>query len=314
MGLFDKKYCDVCGDKIGLLGNRKLEDGNLCKDCASKLSPFFSERKQSTVEEIKQQLAYREENEKQLASFRPTRNYGEDMKVYIDDAAGKFIVTRKNDWKADNPDIISFSQVTSCNLSVDEDKNEIYDKDSEGNRRSFNPPRYQYRYEFYIEINVNSPWFSSIRFQLNSGNYPDSRYTDLYRRYEQEGNELCAALLGRGTQAFGYGAPQQPYGAPQQQYGAPQQTYGAPQQQYGAPQQTYGAPQQQYGAPQQPYGAPQQQYAAPQQPYGAPQQQYGAPQQQYAAPQQSAGAWICGACGARNESGKFCQSCGSSRG
>ena len=39
MGLFDKKYCDICGEKIGLLGNRKLEDGNLCKDCARKLSP-----------------------------------------------------------------------------------------------------------------------------------------------------------------------------------------------------------------------------------------------------------------------------------
>ena len=30
MGLFDKKNCDICGDKIGLLGNRKLDDGNLC--------------------------------------------------------------------------------------------------------------------------------------------------------------------------------------------------------------------------------------------------------------------------------------------
>ena len=44
MGFFDKKYCDVCGEKIGLLGNRKLENGNLCKDCAAKLSPFFSEQ------------------------------------------------------------------------------------------------------------------------------------------------------------------------------------------------------------------------------------------------------------------------------
>ena len=24
MGLFDKKYCSVCGEKIGFLGNRKL--------------------------------------------------------------------------------------------------------------------------------------------------------------------------------------------------------------------------------------------------------------------------------------------------
>ena len=28
MGLFDKKNCDICGDKIGLLGNRKLDNGN----------------------------------------------------------------------------------------------------------------------------------------------------------------------------------------------------------------------------------------------------------------------------------------------
>ena len=51
MGLFDKKYCDICGAKIGLLGNRKLEDGNLCKNCAAKLSPWFSDRRQSTVAE-----------------------------------------------------------------------------------------------------------------------------------------------------------------------------------------------------------------------------------------------------------------------
>ena len=81
MGFFDKKYCDVCGEKIGLLGNRKLENGNLCKECAAKLSPFFSERKSSTVEEIKEQLAYREENRKELERFQATRIIGERMKV-----------------------------------------------------------------------------------------------------------------------------------------------------------------------------------------------------------------------------------------
>ena len=49
--LFDKKECSICGGEIGLLGNRKLEDGNLCKTCAAKLSPWFSNRRQSTVEE-----------------------------------------------------------------------------------------------------------------------------------------------------------------------------------------------------------------------------------------------------------------------
>ena len=29
--LFEKKECAICGGEIGLLGNRKLEDGNMCK-------------------------------------------------------------------------------------------------------------------------------------------------------------------------------------------------------------------------------------------------------------------------------------------
>jgi len=42
--LFDKKECAFCDNEIGLFGNRKLEDGNMCKECAKKLSPWFSER------------------------------------------------------------------------------------------------------------------------------------------------------------------------------------------------------------------------------------------------------------------------------
>ena len=69
MGLFDKKICDICGEKIGLLGNRKLDDGNLCKDCAKKLSPWFEDRRHSTVEDIKRQLEYREKNKKAVMDF-----------------------------------------------------------------------------------------------------------------------------------------------------------------------------------------------------------------------------------------------------
>ena len=38
------------------MGNQKLEDGNLCKDCAKQLSPWFSDRRRSTVEDIKNAL------------------------------------------------------------------------------------------------------------------------------------------------------------------------------------------------------------------------------------------------------------------
>lgn len=106
MGLFDKKYCDICGEKIGLLGNRKLEDGNLCKDCAKKLSPWFSDRRRSTVEDIKGQLAYREENREKAAQFRTTRSFGEDWKVLLDEDHRWFTVTRARDLAEANPDTL----------------------------------------------------------------------------------------------------------------------------------------------------------------------------------------------------------------
>ena len=79
--LFDKKECHLCGGEIGLLGNKKLEDGNCCKNCANKLSPWFDERRHSTIDQIKQQLAYREENQRKVAAFRPDRTYSNKRRL-----------------------------------------------------------------------------------------------------------------------------------------------------------------------------------------------------------------------------------------
>ena len=168
MGLFDKKYCDVCGEKIGLLGNKKLEDANLCKNCASKLSPWFHERRHSTLEEIRAQLAWREQNIEQVRAFHTTRTFGTDMKVLIDEGAEKFMVTRARDLMEANPDVFAFSQVTGCDLDIREDKTELTREDQEGKRVSYNPPRYEYSYDFTQTIYVNTPFFDELRFRLNT--------------------------------------------------------------------------------------------------------------------------------------------------
>lgn len=222
MGLFDKKYCDVCGEKIGLLGNRKLEDGNLCKNCAAKLSPWFSDRRRSTVEEIKEQLAYREANREKVEAFHATRTLGGNTKVILDEDAGTFMVTGARNIREANPDVLSFSDVTGCKLDIDEDKTEIQYRDGEGNRKSFNPRRYAYSYNFFITIHVNNPYFNEIRFQLNSSPVDNDEETLLasptamprprsgadltsnreevmssveYRQYEEMGMEIRDALL-----------------------------------------------------------------------------------------------------------------------
>ena len=98
MGLFDKKYCDFCGEKIGLLGNRKLEDGNMCKKCARQISPWLTGRKGYTVDEMKEHLAYREENKARVEAFNPTRTLGLETKVYLDEDKGQFLVSRSRNY------------------------------------------------------------------------------------------------------------------------------------------------------------------------------------------------------------------------
>ena len=157
MGLFDKKYCDICGEKIGLLGNRKLENGNLCKNCAKKLSPWFSDRRNSTVDEIKAQLAYREENQGKVAAFHTTRTLGTDTKVLFDEDAGKFMVTRARNLVEANPDVLDFADVTGCNLDIDERRSELKREDKDGKEISYNPPRYEYSYDSTSPYSSTTP-------------------------------------------------------------------------------------------------------------------------------------------------------------
>ena len=173
MGLFDafkKKDCEICGKEVGLFGYKKLEDGEICKDCVKLLSPWFDDRRHSTVAQIKQQLTYREENRAALNTFRPTVAFGERYTLRAELVNGvptRFVVERTDSYKEENADIISFRDVTSFNIDVQESKQELMARNSKGEEVSYNPPRYEYSYDFYAEIHVNHPYFDEISFQLN---------------------------------------------------------------------------------------------------------------------------------------------------
>lgn len=192
--LFDKKICAICGGEIGLMGNRKLADGNLCKNCARKLSPWMTDRRQSTIEEIRQHLAYREANQGVLAAIHPTTVLGTDMKVYIDENAGKFFVTRNANWRDQNPDVIDISQVIDVQTEVTEHRTEEYHRDREGKQVPFNPPRYRFSYEFETKLMIDSPYFNEIEFELTSQR-PERRGSEEYRYYEQMADTLRALLM-----------------------------------------------------------------------------------------------------------------------
>ena len=195
MGLFDKKYCDICGEKIGLLGNRKLDDGNLCKECAKKLSPWFEERRHSTVEDIKQQLEYREANKEKVQNFRITRRITtKKYTVFLDETQGNFTIAHNLDTK-ENPDILSLSDVVQCNMDVKQDRiEETYTKD--GKTVSYQPPVYKYEYYYSMKIQVRSPWFDDMDFQLHSFAIEQENRAEMMEM-ERVGNEIIAALTGQ---------------------------------------------------------------------------------------------------------------------
>ena len=227
--LFEKKVCSICGGEIGLLGNRKLADGNCCKNCAGNLSPWFEDRRESTVEQIKHQLAYRAQNAQELKSFRVSTIIGEYEKMYIEDVNGipnRFFITSSSNYLEKNPDIIHFKDVLSCQIDIDENEEEILRKDKDGEEVSYNPPRFKYHYNFYIDMVIrNTPWFDSLRFNVNdedvtleSGtgsagtrrgtmgapamrNPAANRESGRYQEYEQMCRKICQTVedARRGT-------------------------------------------------------------------------------------------------------------------
>ena len=220
MGLFDKKYCDICGEKIRFLSNRKLEDGNLCKDCAEKLSPWFSERRHSTVADIKAQLADREANRQRVAAFHADQTLGEGNLLCIDGEKGQFMVRRNGEALSANPDVLNVGDIAQCEVEIEDSKTEEKQRDSEGKMVSYNPPRYTYRYNFFLSIRVNHAYLDEIRFRINRsaveiktglplqrrGGFtavgvaaiddPRPQENADYQRYQALGMEMRRALIG----------------------------------------------------------------------------------------------------------------------
>ena len=203
MGLFDRKYCDICGNKIGLLGNKKLEDGNMCKDCQKLLSPWFSDRRHSTIAEIKDQLAYREANKAKVAAFAAARSFGGPNKLLLDDEKQQFLVTGSSRWQEENPDVLDFAALSGYEMKIGRTRLEEKTKDAEGKMVSFDPPRFTYTYSFHVRLLVNNPYFDDMAFSpfydvREKGTETDGRpvieHGPDYKKAKAAMDELKAAL------------------------------------------------------------------------------------------------------------------------
>ena len=196
MGLFSKKYCDICGGDMGIIIDNKASDGNYCHTCAGKLSPFFHNGRKCTLAQIQEQMVYREKNKQQLNLFNPSRTLGFKTKVYLDPGHNCFVVSKSNNYKNENADIINLSMVTGAKTDIVEHKKELYMKDAQGNKQSYNPRRYEYSYEIYVIINVNFPYFNEIKFEVTGDPIKDKGSAE-YMKYQNEADQIVAAVTGR---------------------------------------------------------------------------------------------------------------------
>ena len=167
MGLFDKKVCSICGEKIGMLGGYALADGNLCPDCAAGLSPLFKVQSGTTVEEIEEQLREREKNREKLATFKPTKNFGAGPWLCVDEKMGTFVLAESGNFTEENPDLLSLADLSGARLDIPESRQELYRRDYNGNRMPYNPRRYEYSYSFRVCLTVDG--VGELQFPLTSG-------------------------------------------------------------------------------------------------------------------------------------------------
>ena len=167
MGLFTKKYCEFCGEKLGLFGNTTLKDGYMCKHCAKNVSQWYSVGKSNTVSELYEHFMYRDANKQKVEEFRVAGTLGENYKIFVDTDARRIMVSNSTDFAKTNPDVIDLDDVTSAEYDIHEDKTELKTKDEKGNSVSYEPKRYEYRYDFYITLYVKNPYFSTMRFKVN---------------------------------------------------------------------------------------------------------------------------------------------------
>ena len=105
--------------------------------------------------------------------------------------------------------ILNYSQLAGSHLDIDEGRRELRRTDKDGKQVSYDPPRYEYSYNFDFTITVDTPYFDEMSFWLNprpiilESEAPsvfslvrsiDPSYNIEYRRYIQLADEMRAAV------------------------------------------------------------------------------------------------------------------------
>lgn len=111
----NRTACMICHEPLSRYGNKAIKDGMICRNCVKLLSPWLSDEEIAVKDTngIREHLARREENRKDVRDFLTTRKTEGHYSILFDDTKDRFIITRKKDIRRENSDVISKKDITS---------------------------------------------------------------------------------------------------------------------------------------------------------------------------------------------------------
>ena len=188
MGLFGKKVCGICGKELGLLGHKKLNDGDICKECLSYASPWLTGRRGLTIADMQAHLDYRRLNQDNLQYFKESDRAVADNMVVSVDATNKCLIMAHNaaGLRA-NPDIIYLDQITGVTAEIRENFSHIH--------REHPEPHEEENYDYYFQVHMylTHEWIPEISMSVNTFSI-DARETEKFTRAYNELNSIVTLL------------------------------------------------------------------------------------------------------------------------
>lgn len=184
MGLFSKKYCDICGAKIGMFANCRIADGNMCKNCESMLSPWTGDPRGYTVDTMRDHVHYRELNEKVFDSFSASVIYGDTGRLLIDEQQ-KWWMLAPAEHSDRKGDVLDYSQIVDYKTECREKQTECTFTGVYGAPVGYEPAEYSYRYDFFVTVHVSDFLTDTLTIRLNDKkvtsrkSYDYARYSDM---------------------------------------------------------------------------------------------------------------------------------------
>ena len=93
----NRTACMICHEPLSRYGNKAIKDGMICRNCVKLLSPWLSDEEIAVKDTngIREHLARREENRKDVRDFLTTRKTEGHYSILFDDTKDRFIITRK---------------------------------------------------------------------------------------------------------------------------------------------------------------------------------------------------------------------------